>query len=93
MTLKDLKNKKIFKDYIIRAKIDALLESQGKQWSRVYGSLGISKSHASYIRNGIIIPPISLRVAIARLLNSDTSAIWTEDILLKHYQENLEKVK
>lgn len=76
----------------IRTRIDTLLFHNGLKWSEVYSRLGLSKSHASLIHNGLTIPTLSLRVKIAQLLNSDTSVIWTlQDLDYENYLKILKE--
>ena len=69
----------------IRQRVDTILQDHKLKWSDVYNKLGLSKAHASMIRNGHIIPPDWLRVKIARDgLGCDSSCIWkVQDLLEK----------
>lgn len=60
----------------IRARIDTLLIERGLKWADIYNELGWSKSFASIVRNGKVIPPNWQRVALAKAFNVDTSVIW-----------------
>jgi hypothetical protein len=60
----------------IRARIDTLLIERGVKWADVYNELGWSKSFASIVRNGKLIPPNWQRVALAKQLGVDTGVIW-----------------
>lgn len=78
----------------IRIRFDALLSDHGLKWSDVYHRLGISKSHASMIRNGHIIPPLHLRIKIAAELKTDSSCLWTlQDLDYDAYMELLKEAK
>ena len=60
----------------IRIRFDTALRVNKKQWFEVYKEIGLSKSHASQIRNGHIIPPPALRIKIASVIDVDTSILW-----------------
>lgn len=62
----------------IRIRIDALLNDKKLTWVEVYKLCGLSKCHASMIRNGKVIPRQHLRIKIAQSLGTDTSVIWQE---------------
>ena len=66
------------KGYIvsIRARIDTLLIERGLKWADIYNALGWSKSFASIVRNGKLIPPNWQRVALAKQFGVDTTVIW-----------------
>lgn len=60
----------------IRQRLDTLLESRGEKWADVYNDLGWNKSFASIVHNGLLIPPLWQRVAVAKRMNVDSSVIW-----------------
>ena len=55
---------------------DVLLKERGWSWADAYNQIGLHKSQASLIRRGIIIPPLWLRIKIAKIFGVDTSVIW-----------------
>jgi len=60
----------------IRERFDTLLQDHKKKWVEVYNKVGLSKSYASMIRNGHLIPPDWLRVKIAEALGCDSTCLW-----------------
>lgn len=60
----------------LRIRFDTILKDRGLKWSEVYHELGLSKSYASSIRNGTLIPPRWLKVKISVALSCDTSILW-----------------
>ncbi len=60
----------------IRMRFDTALVDHKLQWFDVYNDLGFSKSYASQIRNGHIIPPAPIRNKIADAIGVDTSVLW-----------------
>lgn len=60
----------------IRIRFDSQLKRLGRQWHEVYKEIPLSKNYASMIRNGHLIPPVTLRNRIAQVMQCDTSILW-----------------
>lgn len=60
----------------VEARLMTICESRGEKWSEVYKDLGWSKSFASIVRRGLLIPPEWQRIILAKRLEVDTSVIW-----------------
>ncbi len=67
----------------IRIRFDTALKANKLQWFELYSEVGLSKSYASQIRNGHIIPPPALRIKIAAAIGVDTSVLWDAAELIK----------
>lgn len=70
----------------IRTRIETLLRERGLKWVDVYKKLKWHMSFASRVLNGIIIPPLWQRVALAKEFNVDSSVIWDEPSLITAYE-------
>lgn len=72
----------------IRFRIETLLRERGKQWADIYNhdSLRWHVSFASRVLNGIIIPPLWQRVALAKVFEVDSSVIWSEAEIITAYE-------
>lgn len=72
------------KGYIdpIRVRFEVVLKENGKKWSEVYKECGLSKSYASHILNGTLIPPKPLRVKISKEIGCDSTSIWEFPIII-----------
>lgn len=66
----------------IRVRFEVVLKEYGKKWSEVYKQVGLSKSYASHILNGTLIPPKPLRVKISKTIGCDSTSIWEFPILI-----------
>lgn len=70
----------------VRTRIETLLRERGLKWVSVYSKLGWHKTFASKVLNGLLIPPLWQRVALAQAFEVDTSVIWDEPSLLSAYE-------
>lgn len=61
---------------------DVLLKERGWTWADAYNKIDLHKSHASLIRRGLVIPPLWLRIKIAKVFDVDTSVIWRTPIVI-----------
>lgn len=79
----------------IRTRIDVILIERGLKWADVYNALRWSRSFASLVHNGKLIPPNWQRVALAKQMGVDTSVIWDipEIQPVDNLQNNLEAIK
>lgn len=71
---------------LIRIRIETILKDRNLKWHEVYSKLGIHKTTASFILNGIIVPPFIQRRKIAEALNTDPYLIWDEPIIQTAYE-------
>jgi len=71
---------------IIRTRIETLLRERGKKWVDVYSKLGWHKTFASKVLNGLFIPPLWQRVALAKEFSVDSSVIWDEPSIVSAYE-------
>lgn len=69
----------------IKIRIQTILAERGEKWPSVYQEMGWSKAHASRVLNGLRMPPLSQRVKMAKILNVDTSVIWSQESLFHDF--------
>ncbi|MBU0466158.1 MAG: hypothetical protein KJ718_01690 [Nanoarchaeota archaeon] len=70
----------------IRTRIETLLRERGLKWVDVYSKLGWHKTFSSKVLNGLFIPPLWQRVALAKEFNVDSSVIWDEPSIVSAYE-------
>lgn len=76
---------------VIRTRLETLCRERGKQWYEIYKILGWDKGFASRVLNGITIPLLPQRVALAKVLGVDSTVIWNEtDLITALKMEELE---
>jgi len=75
----------------IESRFDVLLKERGWAWAHAYNKLGWDKSYASIVRRGITIPPLWLRIKVAKVFDIDSTVIWRAEDIISMERWEIEK--
>lgn len=66
------------KNQLLKIRLDTLIKNAGLSQRQFYKQLGVSRQGWYGYSWGLIDTPVDLKVRIARLLNTDTSVIYSQ---------------